>query len=158
MALAMKNIPSLAVLADLIGREAAVSDWMEIDQERIDRFAAATGDRQWIHVNHERCRQLPELGGTISHGLLTLSAVSALMQETIAIGGVGMALNYGLNRVRFPRPVQTGSRIRARFTLLSCEEVGDSVQAIWQTTVEIEGGGKPACVAEMLLRYYPAKP
>lgn len=146
------------MLADLIGREAAVSDWAEIDQERIDRFAAATGDRQWIHVDHERCRQLPELGGTIAHGLLTLSLIPALMQETIAIDGLGMTLNYGLNRVRFPRPVQTGSRIRARFTLLSCEGMADSVQAIWQVTVEIDGAGKPACVAEMLLRYYPAKP
>lgn len=153
----MQNIPSLAALEKLVGQEIAVSDWILINQERIDQFAVATGDRQWIHVDRERCRQEPGMGCTLAHGFLTLSLISTLMQESIEIGEIKMALNYGLNRVRFPTPVQAGSRLRARFILLSVVHEGGALQAVWQATLELEGGSKPACVAELLVRYFPAR-
>jgi acyl dehydratase len=152
----MQTIPSLAALAELAGQEIAVSDWTLIDQDRINRFAAATGDQQWIHVDSVRCRREPGVGSTIAHGFLTLSLLSTFIQESIDIRGIRMALNYGLNKVRFPMPVPVGSRIRARFTLLSLESMTDSVQAAWQAILERDGEAKPACVAELLVRYYPA--
>jgi acyl dehydratase len=152
----MQKVLSLAALGDLAGQEVAVSNWVLIDQERIDRFAAATGDRQWIHVDRERCLQELDIGGTIAHGFLILSLISALMQESIEVAGLRMGLNYGLNKTRFPAPVPTGSRIRARFTLSSFDPMSDSVQAAWQVTLEMDGASKPACVAEFLVRYYPA--
>ncbi|MDQ9170634.1 MaoC family dehydratase [Oxalobacteraceae bacterium R-40] len=152
----MQTIPSLVALAELTGQEIAVSDWALIDQDRINRFAAATGDQQWIHLDSERCRQEPGVGSTIAHGFLTLSLISTFMQESIDIGGIRMALNYGLNKVRFPMPVPAGSRVRARFTLLSLEATADSVQAAWQAVIETDGESKPACVAELLVRYYLA--
>jgi acyl dehydratase len=152
----MQKIPSLAALDHLVGKEIAVSNWILIDQERIDRFAATTGDRQWIHVDGERCRQDPAIGNTIAHGFLILSLISTLMQESIDIGGIRMGLNYGLNKTRFPSPVPAGSRIRARFKLSSFEPMENSVQAAWQVILEMDGAGKPACVAEFLVRYFPA--
>lgn len=152
----MQKISSLPELGQLVGQEIAISDWILIDQERIDRFAAATGDRQWIHIDSERCRQEPGMGCTIAHGFLTLSLVSSLMQETIEIGGIRMGVNYGLNKVRFPAPVPVGSQLRARFKLLSLASEEESVQAVWLVTLEKDDAGKPACVAEFLVRYYPA--
>jgi acyl dehydratase len=153
----MQIISSIAALGKMAGQEIAVSDWTIIDQDRISQFAAVTGDQQWIHVDSERCRREPGIGSTIAHGFLTLSLLPAFMQECIDIRGIRMALNYGLNKVRFIMPVPAGSRVRARFALLSLESMTDSVQAVWQAVLEKDGESKPACVAELLVRYYPAE-
>ena len=145
----------LAHLGDLAGREVGVSDWLVVAQDRIDAFADATGDRQWIHVDAERARTGTPFGATIAHGFLTLSLISALVRDAVTVDGVRMALNYGLNRVRFVSPVPSGSRIRARVALAKVEDMADSIQAIWNVTIERDGGDKPAVVAEWIVRYYP---
>ena len=145
----------LARLGDLAGREVGVSDWLVVAQDRIDAFADATGDRQWIHVDAERARTGTPFGATIAHGFLTLSLVSALVRDAVTVDGVRMALNYGLNRVRFVSPVPSGSRIRARVALAKIDDMVDSIQAIWNVTIERDGGDKPAVVAEWIVRYYP---
>ena len=145
----------LARLGDLAGREVGVSDWLVVAQDRIDAFADATGDRQWIHVDAERARTGTPFGATIAHGFLTLSLISALVRDAITVDGVRMALNYGLNRVRFVSPVPSGSRIRARVALAKIDDMADSIQAIWNVTIERDGGDKPAVVAEWIVRYYP---
>jgi len=145
----------LARLGDLAGREVGVSDWLVVAQDRIDAFADATGDRQWIHVDAERARTGTPFGATIAHGFLTLSLVSALVRDAVTVDGVRMALNYGLNRVRFVSPVPSGSRIRARVVLAKIDDMVDSIQAIWNVTIERDGGDKPAVVAEWIVRYYP---
>jgi acyl dehydratase len=137
-----------------IGQEVGVSDWVLVDQAMIDRFAEATGDYQFIHVDPEKAKLTP-FGGTIAHGFLTLSLLSALVKTAVEVrGGVKMGINYGLNRVRFVSAVKAGSRIRGRFTLAQLEEITGGLQATWLVTVESEGGEKPACVAEWLVRYY----
>jgi acyl dehydratase len=145
----------LARLGDLAGREVGVSDWLVVTQDRIDAFADATGDRQWIHVDAERARTGTPFGATIAHGFLTLSLISALVRDAVTVDGVRMALNYGLNRVRFVSPVPSGSRIRARVALAKIDDMADSIQAIWNVTIERDGGDKPAVVAEWIVRYYP---
>lgn len=150
----MREIASLAELKSLVGQEVAVSDWIGISQERINLFAEATGDRQWIHVDPERSRAQSPFGGTIAHGFLTLSLLPILMDGTITIPNVKMGVNYGLNKVRFPAPVPAGSRVRGRIVLLSVEDIDGGAQAIWQVTVEREAGGKPACVAESIVRLF----
>ena len=145
----------LSQLGGLAGREVGVSDWLLVAQDRIDAFADATGDRQWIHVDAERARTGTPFGATIAHGFLTLSLVSALVRDAVTVDGVRMALNYGLNRVRFVSPVPSGSRIRARVALAKIDEMADSIQAIWNVTIERDGGDKPAVVAEWIVRYYP---
>lgn len=150
----MREIASLAELKSLVGQEVAVSDWIGISQERINLFAEATGDRQWIHVDPERSRAQSPFGGTIAHGFLTLSLLPILMDGTITIPNVKMGVNYGLNKVRFPAPVPAGSRVRGRIVLLSIEDIDGGTQAIWQVTVEREAGGKPACVAESIVRLF----
>ena len=145
----------LARLGDLAGREVGVSDWLVVAQDRIDAFADATGDRQWIHVDAERARTGTPFGATIAHGFLTLSLVSALVRDAVTVSGVRMALNYGLNRVRFVSPVPSGSHIRARVALARIDDMADSIQAIWNVTIERDGGDKPAVVAEWIVRYYP---
>jgi acyl dehydratase len=145
---------AVAQLERRVGEEIAVGDWLEMTQDRIDQFAESTGDRQWIHVDPVRAAQSP-FKTTIAHGFLTLSLVSVLLRNAITITGVRMAINYGLNRVRFATPVPTGSRVRGRFTLAAVEQTGGSTQATWAVTVEREGEQKPACVAEWLVRYYP---
>ena len=145
----------LARLGNLAGREVGVSDWLLVAQDRIDAFADATGDRQWIHVDAERARTGTPFGATIAHGFLTLSLVSALVRDAVTVDGVRMALNYGLNRVRFVSPVPSGSRIRARVALAKIDDMVDSIQAIWNVTIERDGGDKPAVVAEWIVRYYP---
>ena len=144
----------LAHLGDLAGREVGVSDWLVVAQDRIDAFADATGDRQWIHVDAERARTGTPFGATIAHGFLTLSLASALVRDAVTVDGVRMALNYGLNRVRFVSPVPSGSRIRARVALARIDDLADSIQAIWNVTIERDGGDKPAVVAEWIVRYY----
>jgi acyl dehydratase len=146
---------TLPELKELVGREIAVTAWLEITQERIDRFADATEDRQWIHVDHARAERESPYGTTIAHGFLTLSLLSKFLREAIQFDDVRIAINYGLNRVRFPSPVRSGSRIRARIALQSIRWVGDAVEAIYLVTIECENTKKPCCVAECLLRYYP---
>lgn len=151
----MIAIPDLARLRELVGREIGTSDWVAVTQERINAFADATGDHQWIHVDRERAASESPYRTTIAHGFLTLSLISALMRNAISIGGIRMAINYGANRVRFAAPVPAGSRIRARVALAALEDVKDAVQATWTITVEREAGDKPCLIAEWLVRYYP---
>jgi acyl dehydratase len=146
---------SVVSLRDCLGQEVAVSDWLDVTQERIDQFAAATEDRQWIHVDPVRAaRELP-LKTTIAHGFLTLSLVSALARRAMSFPGLHMAVNYGVNRVRFVSPLPVGSRIRGRFSPIAVLCVaGGGVQVAWKVVVEREGGDKPCCVAEWLVRYH----
>ena len=148
------QIESITALRDHVGQEVATSDWLEVSQERINQFAESTEDRQWIHVDPERAARESPFKETIAHGFLTLSLLSELGKRAMSVGGVRMGINYGLNRVRFVSPVLAGSRIRARFTLATVEEIKGGVQATWNVTVEREGGEKPSCVAEWLVRYY----
>ena len=137
-----------------VGEEVGVSPWVEITQERIDTFAKAIEDFQWIHVDAGRAKQSP-FGRTIAHGFLTLSLLSHLSEQTFSFSDRRMGINYGLNRVRFTSPVPVGSRVRARFTLAKFEKIeGNGVQVTWNTVVEIEGAAKPALVAEWLGRHY----
>jgi acyl dehydratase len=138
-----------------IGQELAVSDWLEITQERIDQFADATGDSQWIHVDPARAAAESPYKTTIAHGFLTLSLLSSLMRNAISFNGQRMAINYGLNRVRFVSPVPAGSRIRALITLKAVDAVSGGFQVAWDVTIERDGGDKPACVADWIVRYYP---
>lgn len=148
------EIESVAGLGKHVGREVAVSDWLEVSQDRINQFAEATEDRQWIHTDPDRAARESPFKGTIAHGFLTLSLLSELMKRAMSVGGVRMGINYGLNRVRFVRPVPAGARIRGRFTLSALEEIEGGQQATWGVTVEREGGDRPCCVAEWLVRYY----
>jgi acyl dehydratase len=139
---------------DLIGTEIGVSDWMEITQERVDAFADATDDHQWIHVDREKATAGP-FGGTIAHGFLTLSlTVTLTAQVELEVGSPRMAINYGLEKVRFPAPVPVGSRIRARVGLVSISDVEGGIQVNRQVSIEVEGPQKPAMVAETVSRYY----
>jgi acyl dehydratase len=142
-------------LKDHVGRELGVSDWLEISQDRINQFADATGDHQWIHVDAAKAAIDSPFKTTIAHGFLTLSLISQLLRGAMQFEGARMAINYGLNRVRFVSPVPSGSRVRGRFTLASVEDAGGAIQAVWQATIERQGAEKPVCVAEWLVRYYP---
>lgn len=147
---------SLAELATQLGREVAVSPWFTIDQARVDAFAEATLDRQWIHVDPERARRESPYREPIAHGYLSLALLPYLTECSLELSDVRMAVNYGLNRVRFPAPVPVDSRIRAHFLLAALTAIDGGVQAQWQITVEREGSDKPVCVAESLARYYAA--
>ncbi|MGA7227237.1 MAG: MaoC family dehydratase [Acidimicrobiia bacterium] len=140
--------------APLIGSEIGVSDWMEVTQDRVNAFADATDDHQWIHVDQQRAAQGP-FGSTIAHGFLTLSLTVKLSSEVeLDVGSPRMAINYGLEKVRFPAPVPVGSRIRARVRLVSVSDVDGGIQVNRQVTIEVEGQEKPAMVAETVSRYY----
>jgi acyl dehydratase len=142
-------------LKELIGKEIGVTEWFPVTQERIGLFAEATEDRQWIHLDRARASKESPYGGTIAHGFLTLSLLSHLMKEAIQVqGGVRLAVNYGLNRVRFPAAVRADSRIRARIVLLELKELSDAAEATYSVTIENEGSAKPVCVAEWIVRYY----
>ena len=142
-------------LKEHVGKEIGVSEWLTITQERIAQFAEATEDRQWIHLDPQRAEKESPFGTTIAHGFLTLSLLSRFMKDVILVrGGIRMAVNYGLNRVRFPAPVRAGSKIRARVTLLSVKDLPSAYEIAFSVTVEGEGGGKPCCVAESIVRYY----
>jgi len=144
-----------AALKEAAGRPLGHTDWMEITQERVDLFAEATGDHQWIHVDPDRARHGP-FGTTIAHGYLTLSLVNLFLPQILEVRGVAMGVNYGADRLRFPAPVPVGSRIRAGGELVSAEETRDGgVQAVVRVTVEIEGQDRPACVVDTISRYYP---
>ena len=149
------KIASTDALKESVGREIAVSDWIEVKQERIATFADATADNQWIHLDAERAKKDSPYGATIAHGFLTLSLLSFLMQNAIQFERSGRhAINYGLNRVRFPSAVRTGSRIRGRFALAGFKDLGEAVELVLSVTVECEGSEKPACVAEWVVRHY----
>jgi acyl dehydratase len=141
-------------LKGLVGQELGTSSWVTIEQERIDKFAEATGDHQWIHVEPERAKDGP-FGSTIAHGFLTLSLIPALSWEVYKVEGARLSVNYGLNKLRFITPVKVGSRVRAHLTLASVDDVpGDALQVATTVTVELEGAEKPAAVAETLTRIY----
>ena len=150
-----KTFQTLQDLAACVGQdEVEVSDWITITQAQVDQFAEATGDRQWIHVDVERAKAGP-FGGPIAHGFLTLSLLPQFFESALTVVESRMGVNYGLNRVRFMSPVPVGSRLRARLKLLSSEPIaGEGVQMTWETTVELEGASKPACVAESVVRRY----
>ncbi|MCW5653143.1 MaoC family dehydratase [Hydrogenophaga sp.] len=152
----MRVFESLAELAACLGQEdVATSDWVSITQEQVNRFAEATGDHQWIHVDVERARAGP-FGGPIAHGFLTLSLLPVFLESALDIRGVRMGVNYGLNRVRFTAPVPVGSRLRAHLTLQAIESIErDGRQLTWLVRVEREGAERPVCVAESLVRLYP---
>lgn len=151
----MKTFQTLAELSALVGQEVAVSDWLLVTQERVNQFAQATGDHQWIHVDVERARTGP-FGGTIAHGFLTLSLIPQFFESALTVLETRMGVNYGLNRVRFMAPVRVGSRLRARLTLLQSEPIDNKgFQMLWSVAVECEGASKPVCVAESIARRYP---
>lgn len=149
----MRQVAHLADLAALVGEEIAVGDWVSVDQARIDAFAHATGDVQWIHVDPERAADGP-FGATVAHGFLTLALLPQLFASALAIADVRMGLNYGLNRVRFPAPVPSGSLVRGTFHVDKLEQFDWGRQVTMTATVEREGGDKPVCVAEVVYRYY----
>jgi len=150
--MAQTEFDGLDQVRDGVGRDLGTSSWLEITQERVNQFAEATGDHQWIHVDPERAAAGP-FGGPIAHGYLTLSLSNALLPEIVEVRGVSLGVNYGANKVRFPAPVPVGSRIRAQVTLASVEDVPGGVQTTMVITMEIEGGTKPACVIESISRY-----
>lgn len=151
----MPRTIAFADLPRLVGSEVAVSDWFDIRQERIAAFAEATEDRQWIHVDPERCARESPFGTPVAHGFLTLSLLPAMLESALAIDGMRMGLNYGLNRVRFPAPLPSGSRVRGRWLLAACDPIEGGMQLTWNVAVEPEGeGAKPVCVAEFLVRAY----
>ncbi len=142
-------------LKEMIGNELGVTEWFQITQERVHQFAEATEDRQWIHVNRERASEESPYGTTIAHGFLTLSLIGYFVKELINIqDGVEFAVNYGLNRVRFPAPVPSDSKIRARIFLLAWKELADSIEVTFKVTIENDHLDKPSCVAEWIIRYY----
>ncbi len=151
----MRTFQTLRELHDLVGQEVAVSDWTTITQEQINRFADATGDHQWIHVDVERAKAGP-FGAPIAHGFLTLSLLPKFFESSVRFEQTRMAVNYGLNRVRFMAPVPVGSRLRARLNLLQCQDIDNQgIQITWLVTVEREGQDKPVCIAESITRRYP---
>jgi acyl dehydratase len=148
-------IESLDALKACVGREIAITDWFVVTQDRIRQFAEATEDRQWIHLDTDRVRRESPFATTIAHGFLTLSLLSPLLHQALQIRSrISLALNYGLNRVRFPSPVRADSKIRGRFTLQSLEQVGEAHQAVFSVVVEDQSQDKPCCVAEWVVRYY----
>ncbi|MFH8610631.1 MaoC family dehydratase [Streptomyces sp. NPDC018029] len=148
-----RTVQGLDELAALAGSELGLTDWLDVGQERIDTFADATGDHQWIHTDPEKAAQGP-FGAPIAHGYLTLSLFIPLFTDLLDVQGVTTKVNYGLDKVRFPSPVKAGSRIRLRATLASVDEVAGGVQIAVDGTIEIEGGDKPACVLRSLSRFY----
>lgn len=151
----MREFATRDAMRSLVGQEVVVSDWVTIAQERVNQFADATDDHQWIHVDLGRAKAESPFGGPIAHGFLTLSLLSSLFEKSIRMVDATMVINYGLNKVRFPAPVPVGSRVRARLTLANIDDLDDGAQLEWHVVVEREGGVKPVCVAELLLRRYP---
>ena len=147
------TIASLTQLKTMLNQEVAVSDWVQVTQERINLFAQATGDHQWIHVDVERAKTSP-FKSTIAHGFLTLSLVPELSANAMVMPSVKMGVNYGLNKVRFTNPVPAGARVRGRFTLTEVQDIAGGAQVTMTCKIEIEGQEKPACVAEMISRRY----
>ncbi len=142
-------------LQGAVGKPLGHSDWLEITQERINQFAEATGDHQWIHVDPERARAGP-FGTTIAHGYLTQSLASFFLPQIIEVRGISMGINYGADRVRFPAPVPVGSRVRGSAEVVAVEEIKGTFQAKIRVTIEVEGSERPGCVIDTISRYYPA--
>ena len=136
-----------------VGTTLGTSDWIEVTQDRVDAFAEATGDHQWIHVDVERARRESPYGGPIAHGYLTLALTNLVLPQVLEVRGASMGVNYGTGKVRFPAPVPVGSKVRGTAELVACEEVPGGVQTTIRITMEVEGGGKPACVVESLSRW-----
>jgi acyl dehydratase len=149
----MRSFATIAELKDLVGQEIGVSDWITVTQERIQLFADATNDHQWIHLDAERAKAGP-FGTTIAHGFFTLSLLPELSASAFAVRGTRMGVNYGLNKVRFPAPVPCGSRLRGRFKLIGYEPLEGGAQLVTLVTVEREGSDKPVCIAESVARRY----
>ncbi len=151
----MRTFQTLQDMAACVGQEVAQSDWITITQAQVNQFAEATGDHQWIHVDVE-CAKAGPFGAPIAHGFLTLSLLPKIFETAVEVVESRMGVNYGLNRVRFMSPVPVGSRIRGRMKLLASEPIDNNgVQMVWETTIELEGANKPACVAESVVRRYP---
>ncbi|MCU0870141.1 MAG: MaoC family dehydratase [Burkholderiales bacterium] len=150
----LTRLPGLDALGALVGTEVATSDWVDVLQSRIDAFADATDDHQWIHVEVDRARRESPFGGPIAHGFLTLSLLAHMADIAFAFDGVGMGVNYGFDRLRFTDPVPAGSRVRAHFVLAACDAIAGGMQITWDVTVEREGATKPAVVARWLTRRY----
>lgn len=150
----MREIASLEELRGLVGQVVAISDWVEITQQQVNLFAEATGDHQWIHLDIERSKRESPYGSTVAHGFLTLSLLPLMMSSSIGMKDVKMAVNYGLNKVRFPAPVPVGSRLRGHMKLLEVEDISGGAQMRWEVTMEREGSEKPVCVAESIARRY----
>lgn len=150
----MREIHSLEELRSLVGETVGITQWVEMPQERINLFADATEDHQWIHIDIDRAKRESPFGGPIAHGFLTLSLLPMMMENTFKLSFAKMGVNYGLNKVRFPAPVPVGSRLRGHMKLLSVEDIKDGVQMTWEVTIEREGSEKPVCVAESLARCY----
>lgn len=138
------------------GEQLGVTDWLQVDQDRINLFADATGDHQWIHVDPEKAKDGP-FGACIAHGYLTLSLVNYFLPQIIDVQGISMGVNVGLDKVRFPAVVPAGSKIRGVGELISVEEIKGAIQSIVRVTIEVEGGDRPACVADTISRYFPAE-
>ena len=151
----MVVLESPEALKERVGQEIAVTDWFPITQERIRAFAEATEDRQWIHLDEERARRDSPFGTTVAHGFLTLSLLSHFVRDAVQIrNGVRLAVNYGLNKVRFPAPLRAGTRVRARISVLTAKEVADALEVTYHVAVESEEQEKPCCVVDWILRYY----
>lgn len=147
------HIPAVRDLLDWAGKEVGVSDWVDVNQQVVDMFAEATGDRQWIHVDPERARKESPYGRTIAHGYFTLSLAPRLRAEIVEVEKKKMIINYGINKLRFPAPLPVGEKVRMRARIDSADEVKGGVQTIWTLTFEVTGQDKPACVVEAIYRY-----
>jgi acyl dehydratase len=151
----MRVFNDFSELKSAVGTEVGVSDWIEITQDRINQFAEATGDEQWIHVDTERAARESPGGTTIAHGLLSLSLIPMFIRSIIGVKGLKNTLNYGANRIRYLTPVPAGSRLRARVTVMEAEDVPpDALRLTYKVTIELEGGKRPACVAEVIGQHY----
>jgi acyl dehydratase len=154
MASALHEVTGLDALRGLVGTELGRSRWFEIGQDRIATFADATDDHQWIHIDPERAARESPFGGTVAHGFLTLSLLPSMLSDVLVMADAKLVVNYGLNKVRFPAPVPAGSRVRAAIVLAALDDEHGSSQLTLDVTVEREGGTKPVCVAEFLVRRY----
>ncbi len=150
----MTTTTTMAEVSGLVGQELGTSDWFEVTQDRVDTFADATGDHQWIHVDVERAKAESPFGGPIAHGYLTLSLLVPLFAQVLVVSDTAMGVNYGLNKVRFPAPVPVGSKVRLTATLKDVEQVAGGLQLTFSAVIEREGSEKPACIAEPVYRYY----
>lgn len=151
-----RHIESLAELKKLVGEHLGYSEYMVIDQARVQMFADATGDQQWIHTDPERAKAESPFGGPIAHGYLTLSLGPVFLPQIFSVGGIAMGVNYGANKVRFMAPVPVGAKLRAGVKVMSVDDIAGGAQVTIETTFETEGSSKPSCVAEVIFRYYSA--
>ncbi len=152
--MAPRIVQGKAELVTLVGEHLGYSDWMEITQERVNQFADATGDHQWIHIDAERAKKESPFGGPIAHGYLTLSLAPVLLPQVMITTGFKMGVNYGANKVRFMSPVPVGAKLRAGVKVLAVDEIPGGVQQLLEISFEVEGAAKPSCVAEVIFRSY----